>query len=398
MRGRIGLLLLLLAIAAGLAYGFLPRPIPVVLATAQRAPLEVTVDEEGKTRVRERYAVSAPVAGYARRIGLKVGTPVHAGQVVAEIEPARSADLDPRSRAQATAQLAAAKAAYAAARENVHVAAAEERLAKQEFDRSVSLGQAHFVSQSVVDQARSRLQAGEAKRLAAEQSAKVAEQDVAAARAVLGQAVRLNTVRAGGLVEVTSPINGRVLAVPHESEGAVQAGQSLIEIGNPRSLEIVVEVLSTAAVKIAPGTPVRLVRWGGEKPIEARVRAVEPAGFTKISALGVEEQRVRVICDFTSPPALWQRLADGYRVEASFVIWSSPDALQIPTDALFRHQDGWAVFVMDQGHARLRPIQVGQRNGLHAQVLSGLKAGDKVISRPSDEIKDGNRVKERSAG
>lgn len=398
MRGKIGLILLVLAIAAGLAYGFMPRPIPVVTAVAQRGLLEVTVDEEGKTRVRERYAVSAPVAGYARRIDLKVGDPVRAGQVVAEIEPARSADLDPRSRAQATAQLAAAKAAFSAAQENVRAAAAEERLAKQEYDRTVALGQARFLSQSAVDQARSRLQAAQANRLAAGESAKVAEHDVAAARAVLGHAAGFNAGKAAGLVKVASPIDGSVLAVPHESEGSVQAGQSLIEVGNPRSLEIVVEVLSTAGVKIAPGTPVRLERWGGDQPLEARVREVEPAGFTKISALGVEEQRVRVICDFTSPAKLWQRLADGYRVEASFVIWSSPDALQVPTDALFRYKDGWGVFVMEQDRARLRPVEVGQRNGLHAQILSGLKAGEKVISRPSDEIKDGSRVKERSAG
>jgi HlyD family secretion protein len=398
MRGRIGLVILALLIAGALAFGFMPRPLPVDVAEAKKAPLEVTVDEEGKTRVHDRYVVSAPAAGYARRIDLKVGDPVHAGQVVAILDPLRAADLDPRSRAQATAQLAAAQAGLAVARENTRAAAAQARLAGQEFNRSTTLGQSHFVSQSAVDQARTALQAAEANRSAAEQSAKVAEHDVEAARALLGQASGLNAGKPADSIKVIAPVDGSVLSVPHESEGSVQAGQSLLEVGNAKSLEIVVEVLSTAAVKISTGTPVKLVRWGGEPALQARVREVEPAGFTKISALGVEEQRVRVICDFTSPPEQWSKLADGYRVEASFVIWSSPDALQVPTDALFRHGDGWGVFVIENGRARLRPLRIGQRNGLQAQVLSGLKAGELVISRPSDQIKDGSKVKNRGEG
>jgi HlyD family secretion protein len=396
MRGRIGLLILLLVIAAALAYGFFPRPIPVDIATVKQAPLEVTVEEEGKTRVRERYAVSAPVAGYARRIDLKVGDPVHKGQVVAVLEPARSASLDPRSRTQAAAQLAAAQAALAAANETARAAAAQERLANLEFERNQTLGQSHFVSRSAVDQARTALQAAEADRRAAEQSANVAGHNVEAARAAAAQVTGLDAGKGAEVVNVASPVDGSVLDVPHESEGSVQAGQALIEVGNPRSLEVVVEVLSTAAVKIVPGTPVRLERWGGDPALDARVREVEPAGFTKISALGVEEQRVRVICDITSPARQWSRLGDGYRVEASFIVWSSHDALQAPTDALIRHGDGWAVFVMDAGRARLRPVQVGQRNGLQAQVLSGLKAGEKVLSRPGDQIRDGGRVADRN--
>ncbi len=396
MRGRIGLLILVLAIAAALAYGFLPKPIPVDVAEARTARLEVTVEEEGKTRVRERYAVSAPVAGYARRIDLKVGDPVRKGQVVAVLEPARAVSLDPRSRAQAVAQLAAAQAALAAANETTHAAAAQERLAEQEYARSQALGQSHFVSQSAIDQARTAFQAAKADRLAAEQSARGAAHNVEAARAAAAQANGLDTGKPAEIIQVASPVDGSVLSVPHESEGAVQAGQSLLEVGNPQSLEIVVEVLSTAAVKIAPGTPVRLDRWGGEATLAARVREVEPAGFTKISALGVEEQRVRVICDLTTPARQWRQLGDGYRVEASFIIWSAPDALQVPTDALFRHGDGWAVFVMESGRARLRPVQVGQRNGLQAQVLSGLKAGEKVVSRPNDQIGDGSKVIGRS--
>ncbi len=397
MRGRIGLMILALAIAAALAYGFMPRPIPVDVVAAKKAPLEVTIEEEGKTRVRERYIVSAPSAGYVRRIDLKVGAPVHKGQVIAILEPTKSPSLDPRSRIQAAAQLAAAQAAQAAANQTARAASAQEWLAKLEFDRSQALGQSHFVSQSAVDQTRAALQAAEAGRLAAEQSARVAAHNVEAARAAAARASGLNPGQAAETIEVVAPVEGNVLSVPHENEGAVQAGQALLEVGNSSSLEIVVEVLSGAAVKIALGTPVRLDRWGGDKPLEAHVREVEPAGFTKVSALGVEEQRVRVICDLDSPPEHWRRLGDGYRVEASFVIWSLADVLQIPTDALFRHGSGWAVFVIEGNEARLRPIQVGQRNGLQAQVLAGLKPGENIVSRPGEQVREGVKVRNRKA-
>jgi HlyD family secretion protein len=399
MRGRIGLLILVLAIAAGLVYGFYPRAIRVDAAEVKRAPLEVTVDEEGKTRVRERYIVSAPVGGYAQRIDLKVGDPVRKGQVVAVIEPSRSPGLDPRSRAQALAQLAAAEAALAATRETARAAAAHEHLAQVEYARSKTLGQSHFLSPSAVDQAHATLQAARADRLAADQSAKVAAHNVEAARATAARAPGLDTGKAIESIKVVAPVSGRVLGVPHESEGAVQPGQELFSVGDANSLEVVVEVLSTAAVKIRPGTAVRLARWGGEPAIlQARVREVEPAGFTKISALGVEEQRVRVICDITSPAEQWTRLGDAYRVEASFVVWSSQDALQVPTDALFRYEDGWAVYTIVDGRAQIRAVKIGQRNGLQAELMEGLKAGAEVISRPGDQLKEGARVEVRDEG
>ena len=311
------------------------------------------------------------------------------------IEPARAASLDPRSRAQAVARLEAARAALQAAGENARSAAAEASLAEQELARSESLGQARFLSQAAVDQARARLQAGQATRQAAEYGVQVARHEVAAARAALLQTSALAAGAAAETLPVTAPVAGHVLSVPHESEGAVQAGQALLEIGNPRSLEVVVEVLSTAAVKIGAGTRVLLDRWGGEQALEGRVRLVEPAGFTKVSALGVEEQRVRVIVDIVSPPEQWRQLGDGYRVEASFVLWQGSDLLLIPTSALFRHADGWAVFVADAGRARLRPLRIGQRNGLTAQVLAGLAMGDQVVAHPDDKIADGIRIKPR---
>jgi len=394
-RGRVAYLLLALAVAAGIGYGFMPRPLAVELAPVRKGDLAVTVDEEGKTRVRERYVIAAPVAGHARRISLKAGAAVAAGQVVASIEPARAASLDPRSRAQASARVEAARASLQVAGENARSAAAEARLAELELARAESLGQARFLSQAAVDQARARLQAGQATRQAAEYAVQVARHEVDAARAALIQTSALAKGAPAETLRVTAPVAGHVLSVQHESEGAVQPGQALLEIGNPRSLEVVVEVLSTAAVKIGVGARVLLDRWGGEQTLEGRVRVVEPAGFTKVSALGVEEQRVRIIVDITSPPEQWRSLGDGYRVEASFVLWQGSDLLLIPTSALFRHKDGWAVFVAEAGWARLRPVKIGQRNGLTAQVIAGLGTGVKVVAHPDDKIADGVKVKPR---
>lgn len=393
-RGRIAYLLVVLAILAGLGYGFMPRPVPVDLEPVRTGRLVVTVEEEGRTRVRERYVVAAPVAGQARRITLKVGDAVAAGQAVARIEPARAASLDPRSRAQARARVAAAEAALRVAREQAKVAAAEARLAEQELARAEALGQARFVSQAAVDQARSRLQAGQGTRQAADYGVQVAEQDLAVARAALTEASTSAAAgRAAGL-DVIAPVAGRVLAVPHESEGVVQPGQALIEIGHPARLEVLVEVLSTAAVKIGPGARVVLDRWGGPA-LEGRVRVVEPAGFTKVSALGVEEQRVRVLLDIVSPAEQWRSLGDGYRIEAAFVLWEGDNLLLAPASALFRQGQGWALFVEDAGRARLRPVQVGQRNGLDAQILAGLKAGERVVAHPNEKIADGVRIQGR---
>lgn len=393
-RAKIGMLVGVLAVAAGLTYGFMPRAVPVDVAEVKRAPLAVTVEEEGKTQVTERYQVSAPVAGYVRRIDLKTGDAVAAGQVLAVIEPARAVALDPRTRAQGQAQMRAATAALAVAQENARAAAAAAQLAQQERVRAASLREANFLSAQALDTARSAETRARAVQQAAEHSVKVARFELDMARAAVAHSVRLQAGGADEALQVKAPVAARVLKLLHESEGPVTAGQPLLEIGNPQNLEIAVEVLSTYAVKILPGSSVILDRWGGA-PLQGTVRVVEPSGFTKISALGVEEQRVRVIVDFTSPRAAWQRLGDGYRVEARFVLWEGKDVLQLPTSALFRHGEGWAVFAVDGGRARLTPVKTGQRAGLATQVLSGLAAGAQVISHPDDKISDGVRVKPR---
>ena len=314
--------------------------------------------------------------------------------MLAILEPARSDALDPRSRAQAQARVGAAEAALAAAREQVKAAEAESRLAGQELKRARELARDQFLSAQAVDQAVSRDQLAQANLQAGHQAVNVADYELKTARATLMRASSM-AGGAGERIMVTSPIQGRVLKVLHESEGAVAAGQPLIEVGNPGSLEVEVEVLSTSAVRIMPGAKVVLDRWGGEAPLQGVVRRVEPTGFTKVSALGVEEQRVRVIVDFTSAKEAWQRLGDGYRVEARFVIWEAPDVLQVPTSALFRQNSGWAVFVREGEVARLRPVEVGQRTGLRAQILKGLEVGEEVVSHPDDKIADGVKLKPR---
>jgi HlyD family secretion protein len=395
LRAKIGIGLAATLVTAALVIGFLPRAVPVDIATVKRAPLTVSVEEEGKTRVRQRYLVAAPVAGYIRRIALKAGDAVAARQVLAVIEPARAVALDPRTRAQAQAQVSAAQAALAVAEQDAQAATAAAGLARQERVRAESLRQANFLSAQALDTARSAETRALAARQASVDAVEVARFELDMARAAVANAARLQAGGPAEVMQVRAPVAGRVLRVLHESEGAVAAGEPLLEIGNPASLEVEVEVLSTYAVKIAPGSRVILDRWGGDKPLQGRVRVVEPGGFTKVSALGVEEQRVRVIVDFTSPREAWQRLGDGYRVEARFVLWEGADVLQLPTSALFRHGEGWAVFAVKGGRAHLTPLEIGERAGLATQVLSGLAAGAEVVSHPDDTLSDGVRVKPR---
>lgn len=394
LRAKIGMLAIAAVVAAGLVIGFMPRAVPVDVAEVKRGPLAVTVEEEGKTRVMERYRVSAPVTGYLRRIGLDAGDAAKAGQVLAVIEPSRAVALDPRTRAQAQAQVSAARAALAAAEENARAAAAAAALAQQERVRAETLRQSNFVSEQALDAARTAETRARAAEEAAQHAVRVARFDLATAQAAVASTDRLRN-GAADVVQVRAPADAHVLRLLQESEGAVAAGQPLLEIGDPESLEVEVEVLSTHAVRIAPGSKVILDRWGGEQAVEGRVRVVEPSGFTKVSALGVEEQRVRVIVDFASPREAWARLGDGYRVEARFVLWEGEDVLQLPTSALFRNGAGWAAFVIDGRRARLKPVEIGQRAGLATQVLSGLAAGDRVVAHPDETVRDGARVRPR---
>lgn len=395
-RGRFGLLILGLLLAAGLIYGFMPRPVPVDVFTTVKGSLAVTVEEEAKTRVMERYVISAPMSGYLRRIDLKVGDAVERDQVLAVLEPVRTDALDARSRAQAAAQVSAAEAALAAARENARAAAAADQLAQQELLRIERLTAARFLSAQAADQARSHASRSQAVQQAAAHAVNVARFQLDTASIALAGTASLQSGAKAETLNVRAPVPARVLKLLRESEGTVRAGEPLLEVGNPETLEIAAEVLSNAAVRIAPGGRVLLERWGGA-PLQGTVRVVEPAGFTKISALGVEEQRVRVIVDVTSPRDAWQRLGDAYRVEASFIVWEAGEVLQVPSSALFRHNNGWAVFAIAEKRARLLPVRIGERSGLRAQVLDGLQAGDLVIVHPDDKVRNGVRIELRDS-
>jgi HlyD family secretion protein len=388
-----GAIILLFAL---LVWGFMPKPVGVDVRTVGSGPLRVTVIDEGKTRVIDRYVVSAPIAGYARRVELEVGDGVLAGQSLVHLEPMRSGTLDPRSQAEARAAVSAARAALNALTEGVEAARAEAELARNEYERVRRVANQGLLSQGALDAARADWRSTQARLRSAEFNVDVARGELEAAQAALEYSAAVPNGSGDQVsVAISAPVDGRVLKVIHESEGAVAQGQPLLEIGDPRALEVEVELLSADAVRVRPGMPVELLRWGGGLPLQAIVKRVEPTGFTKISALGVEEQRVLVICDISSDYELWKTLGDGYRVEAEFIIEERAAALQVPASALFRDAEQWAVFRMLQGRAILAPVELGIRNGLSAQVLAGLSEGDEVIIYPGDSIADGVRVRSR---
>ena len=355
-RRTIGLVLLAVALAAALFWGFRPRPVPVETGAVTRGPLAVTVEEEGRTRVRDRFEVSAPVPGYLRRITLDAGDTVARDQVIAELDPLPSTVLDPRARAEAEARVASAEFALDAAEEKAAAAVAEASRAEHEYARRKQLHESGGISQEDVDTAELLARRMAAERRSAAFAVEVARFELEAARTALRYSAAESDAPRNEQVRIRAPVAGRVLKIVRRSEGVVAAGETLIEIGDPNALEVEVDVLSSDAVRIAPGALVRFWRWGGEGDLLGRVRVVEPAGFTKISALGVEEQRVWVIADLTSPPEQWQRLGDGYRVEASFVLWQGEDVLQVPAGALFRQGDEWAAFVFANGRAARRTV------------------------------------------
>ncbi len=394
-RRRLIWLLVLLLIIAALVYGFRPQPSRVDIASVSLGPMRVSVEEEGKTRVTDRYEVSASVAGTTCRVDLNVGDPVTKGQVLTTIKPLESQALDPRSQAEAEARVAAAQSALQAAEQTAQSAESEMQLAARELSRLRPLFEKGHISQRQLDQATAMAQTSRAASRSAQFSVEVAQHELEAARTALSYTGADNANRPEANVQVRSPIDGRILALHQECEGVVSAGQSLLVVGDIRSLEIETEVLSEDAVRIKPGMRVEFHRWGGDTPLQGRVRNVEPVGFTKVSALGVEEQRVLVIADITSDADEWQELGDGYRVEAEIILWQAADVLQIPASALFRFKDGWALFVMENGKAVRRLVKVGKRNGLSAQILDGVTAGENVITHPDNRIDDGVAVRLR---
>jgi HlyD family secretion protein len=376
-----------LVLLAVTAWAMRPVPVGVETAAVARGPLRVTVDEDGVTRVLERYAIAAPVAGRLLRVELREGDAVEAGDVVARIA---AAPLDARTARQGQAGVAAAEAVWREAGAALAAREAELAQARRETRRMRVLEDAGAVSRQTLEQAETAERVGARAVSAAAARVRAAAADVEAARAAVSGADPA-AVTAETVTEVRSPVSGRVLRVAQESETPVAPGAPLVELGDAQALEVLVDVLSTDAVRIRPGMPVVVEEWGGAGMLEGRVRTVSPSAFTRVSALGVEEQRVNVVADLLANAET--PLGEGYRVEARIVTWEGANVLKVPLSALFRHGSGWAVFVVDAGRARLRPVALAHRGESEAEVLRGLRGGESVILYPSDEIADGVRVR-----
>lgn len=365
-----------LALIVALGFGLRPKPAPVETALAATGPLRATVSEEGKTRIKQRYVVSSPVTGQLRRVPFKPGATVAAGDVVAVIEPMAASPLDTRSRALAEARRDSAVATLEKTR-------AAHALAVSELKRVQRMFDAGTVSPQDIENAQLRETTASREIVAAE----------GALRAAVAELAVVGPDTVPSLIEVRAPVAGRVLHVFQESERPVTAGTPLLDAGDPADLEVVIELLSRDGAALAPGARVELEQWGGPKPLEARVRLVEPAAFTKISALGVEEQRVNVVADIITPVAERASLGDNFRVEARVIVWETESTLKVPVSALFRRGNESAVYVVRGGKAVLVPVEAGRSSGSEVQVLKGLTAGDEVILYPGDRVSAGQRVK-----
>lgn len=360
-----------------------PEPVRVETATVKRGPLEVTIDEKGETRVRDRFTIAAPASGDLMRIEIREGDRVAKGQVVGRLVPP---PLDARQRSEVKAAVAAAEAAARSAEALADSADASWNLAKSSLDRVAKLAADGIASTEDLDRARSAEDSAKRERDGARARAQASRWELEAVRAGL---LSLDSGGTGRVVELRSPIDGEVLSIVDRSARVVRAGETLMTIGNSRDIEIVVEVLSSDAVRIRTGNTIRIEDWGGDAPLAGTVRLVEPGGFRKVSALGIEEQRVRVIADVKDAPA---ELGDAYRIEAKIVIWSSASALKLPVSALARSDGGWSVFTVDEGKARTVAVRIGQRGRMEAELLEGLAEGATVIVHPGNELSEGSRV------
>ena len=426
---KLFVLLLVAAIAAGLVYAFMPEPVEVDLVHVERGDLQVTVEEDGKTRIREKYVVSAPLNGRILRISLDPGDKVIAGNtLLTMIEPRDPELLDARTVAQAEARVKAAEAALRQVEPRMEQARAAQALAEAELTRIRQARARNAVSESELDNAEYEYRVRSEEVRAARLAQEIAQFELQQAQAALirsrprvdeaaesnpspnpqpqshgngdgnaasGDREPNDPSNGGWNFPIYSPITGRVLRVFQESAAVVTPGTPLVELGDPRDLEVEIDVLSRDAVKIEPNDMVLLEHWGGERPLQGHVRKVEPSGFTKISTLGVEEQRVYVIVDLLDPPQERRELGDGFRVEARVVIDEAHEVLKVATSALFRVGEEWAVFQVVDSVVQQRIVKVGRQNDLAAEVVDGLQEGDQIVLHPSDRIEDGVRVVQR---
>lgn len=404
---RAGWALALAAGLAGLIWFAWPRPIAVDLAIATKGPMEVTVDDEARTRVRHIYTVSAPIAGRVLRLSHPAGThgiSIHVGDqvtanetVIAVMQPTIPSFIDVRSREELQATLAAAEAAVKLAEAEVRRIEAALDFSRTELQRAETLARTDAIAAKALDKAKFDVATNEAALASAKAQLEVRRNERAsiAARLIAPSGAAPST-NSECCIQLRAPVTGRILKIIQDSEAVVPAGAPLVEIGDPLDLEVVADLLSSDAVQIKPDSPVRIDGWGGS-PIQGRVTRVDPAGFLKVSALGIEEQRVRTTIDFVDQPESWSSLGHDYRVIVHVTIWSADDVLQVPVGALFRKGEDWAVFSVKDGRARTTLVKIGHRNNRTAEVLSGLAEQDRVVLHPSDRIKDGETVSQRES-
>jgi HlyD family secretion protein len=394
-------------IVVGLIWFAWPRPIPVDLATATKGSMEVTVDDEAKTRVRHVYTVSAPIAGKVLRISHPLGEQgisVHVGDqvkaaetVVAIMQPTVPGFLDVRSREELQAMLTAADASVALAEAEVRRTEAALEFSRGELRRAEMLARTNAIPERGLEKARLDVQTNEAALASAKAQLDVRRSERASVAArLIDPGTATQETRAGCCIQLRAPVTGVVLKIIQDSEAVVPAGAPLIDIGDPLDLEVIADLLSTDAVQIKPDAAVRIDGWGGS-PIRGRVTRVDPAGFLKVSALGIEEQRVRTTIDFVDPSETWSRLGHDYRVIVHVTIWNAEDVLRVPVGALFRKGEDWAVFSVKDGRARTTLVKIGHRNSRIAEIVSGLAEGDRVVLHPSDRIREGISVSERES-
>lgn len=389
------LFLLVLVLGYGISVAVREKPILVDLATAELAPMRVTVDEEGITQAQDVYTISATIAGHLDRVELAEGDIVQSGQTIASVHPLEPPFLDERTRAEFEAALAAAQAGVLMAEVEHQRSTTAMDLAKSNYERAERLATTETVSQSTADRLLSDLQLQIAQVESARANIELRKAELASAQARL---IQPSTTSNNAAIDrccanMISPIDGTVLKVFVKSEQAVSTGARIAEVGDLTKMEVKVDVLSSDAIQIEVGATVELSDWGGEESLSAVVSRIEPAAFTKVSALGIEEQRVNVMLALEDPP---QALGHGFRILARLTVWETDEALQIPISALFRSGGEWAAYTLEADRALLRVLDIGQLNDTHAQVLSGLESGDQVIIYPSDQLSDGHKVQDRS--
>ncbi|MGJ8571727.1 MAG: efflux RND transporter periplasmic adaptor subunit [Hoeflea sp.] len=384
------------AIGGALYVAFGEKPILVDLATVETAPLQVIVAEDGITRIRNVYAISSPIAGHLDRVEYSVGDPISAGESITSIHPLDPPFIDTRTRTELMAAIDAARSSVAVAEVELSRARTAQALARASHDRAIKLAATNIVSQSQLEKIEGELDLAEAQVRSTEAMIALRQAELASAQARLTQPGQTPSDPANGecCVAIISPIEGIILSLNAKSEQAASVGQLIAEVGDPSDLEITVDVLSADAVKVRPGSQVRITDWGGPDTLEAKVERIEPSGFTKVSALGIAEQRVNAIIALKDPPPT--DLGHGFRVIANLIIWSSDAVTQVPVSSLYRNGGEWAVFKMEDGRARVTSVDIGHMTDRRAEILSGLTDGDQVLLYPGDALEDGNLIADRA--